>query len=88
MGEVVSAEAVGDLKLFFEDRYLLLKNILYVPQMKRNLISISCILEHMYESSEINEAFIFSKYIQICSSILENNLYKLRLTKAKFVFNT
>ena len=89
MGEVLSAEAVGDLKLFFGDKYLLLKNILYVLQMKRNLISISCILEHMYEVLfEIHEAFIFSKSIQICSAILENNLYKLRPSRANFVFST
>ena len=75
MREVVSVEPVRDLKMFLEDRYLLLKNILYVPQIKRNLTSIPCILEHMYEISfEINETFIFSKGIQICSTILENNL--------------
>ncbi|TYK03735.1 gag/pol protein [Cucumis melo var. makuwa] len=38
-GEMVSAKAVGDLKLFFNDRYIILKNVLYAPQMKRNLIS-------------------------------------------------
>jgi len=54
-GEMVSAKAVGDLKLFFNDRYIMLKNVLYAPQMKRNLISISCMLEHMYRISfEIN----------------------------------
>ncbi|KAL0546565.1 hypothetical protein IC582_016476 [Cucumis melo] len=86
---MVSAKAVGDLKLFFNDRYIVLKNVLYAPQMKRNLISISCMLEHMYRISfEINEAFIFRKGIHICSAILENNLYKLRPTRANFVLNT
>ncbi|TYK08480.1 gag/pol protein [Cucumis melo var. makuwa] len=61
-GEMVSAKAVGDLKLFFNDRYIIFKNVLYAPQMKRNLISISCMLEQMYRISfEINEAFIFRK---------------------------
>ncbi|KAA0054880.1 gag/pol protein [Cucumis melo var. makuwa] len=40
-GEMVSAKVVGDLKLFFNDRYILLKDVLYAPQMKRKLISIS-----------------------------------------------
>ena len=85
---MVSAEAVGDLKLYFGNRYIILKNVLYVPQMKRNLISISCILEQMYKISfEINEAFIFYKGIQICSDIHENNLYKLRPTQANFFLN-
>ena len=88
-GEMVSASAVGDLKLFFRDRYVILKNVLYVPQMKRNLISISCILEQMYRISfEINEAFVFYKGILVCSAILEDNLYKLRPTRANFVLNT
>ena len=34
---MVSARAVGDLKLFFRDRYVILKNVLYVPQMRRTL---------------------------------------------------
>ena len=43
----------------------------------------------MYKISfEVNEPFVFRKAIQICSAILENNLYKLRPTKAKFVLNT
>ena len=57
--------------------------------MKRNLISISCILEQMYRISfEINEAFIFYKGIQVFYVIHENNLYKLRPTRANFFLNT
>ena len=75
---MVLAEAVRDLKLYFEDRYVILKNILYVPQMRRNLIYILCILEQIHKISfKINEAFIFYKGNQICSVILVNNLYKL-----------
>ena len=43
----------------------------------------------MYRISfEINESFIFYKGIVVCSAILEDNLYKLRLTRANFVLNT
>lgn len=32
-GDVVSASAVGDAKLFFKDRFLLLENLYIVPQL-------------------------------------------------------
>ena len=57
--------------------------------MRRNLISISCIVEQMYKISfKINEAFIFYKGIQVCSVIHKNNLYKLRPTKGNFALGT
>ena len=75
---MVLAKEIGDLNLFLEDRYIILTNVLYIPSMKRNLISISCILEQEYRISfEITEAFIFFKDIQVCFTILENDLYKL-----------
>ena len=37
-GEMVSTDVVGDLKLYFEDKYIIVKNVLYVAQMRRNLI--------------------------------------------------
>lgn len=36
-GDVVSAEAVGEMQLCFRDRYILLKHVLYVPRMKKEL---------------------------------------------------
>ena len=58
-GEVVSARSVGNLKLCFGDRFIILDNLLFVPQMKRNLISISCLLEQLYKVYfEIREVFI------------------------------
>ena len=78
-GEVVSARSVGNLKLFFGDRFIILDNVLFVPGMKRNLISISCLLEQLYKVSfEINEVFICKRDIHICSAKLENNLYMLK----------
>ena len=78
-GEVVSARSIENLKLFFEDRVIILDNVLFVPGMKRNLISISCLLEQLYKVSfEINEVFICKRDIHICSAKLENNLYMLK----------
>ncbi|KAA0054839.1 gag/pol protein [Cucumis melo var. makuwa] len=38
-GEMVSAKAVGDLKLFFNDRYIILKNVLIGRLVKSGLLS-------------------------------------------------
>ncbi|KAA0035987.1 gag/pol protein [Cucumis melo var. makuwa] len=38
-GEMVSAKAVGDLKLFFDDRYIMLKNVLTKRLVKSGLLS-------------------------------------------------
>ena len=87
--DVVSARSVGNLKLFFGDRFIILDNVLFVPRMKRNLIFISCLLEQWYKISfEINEVFIFKRGIHICSEKLENNLYMLKPSKTKAILNT
>ena len=89
IGEVVSARSVGNLKLFFGDRFIILDNVLFVHGMKRNLISISCLLEQLYKISfQINEVFIFKRGIQIFSAKLENNLYMLKPSKTKAILNT
>ena len=40
-GEVVSATAVGVAHLNFDNKYLLLNNVYFIPGFRRNLISIS-----------------------------------------------
>ena len=53
------------------------------------MISISCLLEHLYKVYfDIHEAFISKRDIHIYSANLENNLYKLKPTKAKAILNT
>ena len=88
-GEVVSARSVGNLKFFFGDSFIILDNVLFVLEMKKNLILISCLLEQLYKVSfEINEVFIFKKGIHICSAKLENNLYMLKSRETKAILNT
>ena len=48
MGDVISALAVRDVKLSFRNRFLFLKNLNIVPKIKRNLISISSLIEQLY----------------------------------------
>ena len=34
-GEVVSTRSVGNLKMFFGDRFIILDNVLFVPEVKK-----------------------------------------------------
>ncbi|KAL0556725.1 hypothetical protein IC582_005241 [Cucumis melo] len=87
-GDVISARAVEDAKLFFENKFMFLENLYIVPKIKRNLVSISCLIEHMYSINfSMNEAFISKNGVYICSAKLENNLYVLRPNEAKAVLN-
>ena len=71
-----AAVAVGDYYLNFgRDRYLLLKDCLYVPSIRRNLISISSLVKDGY-------SVLFSDYVIIklnkrfiCSGTLMDSLY-------------
>ena len=44
-GESVSAEAVGEVRLKFGNKYLLLDNVYFIPNISRNLISVSQLYE-------------------------------------------
>ena len=45
----VSAVAVGELQLSFDkDKILVLKDCYYVPSIRRNLISVSCLVHFGY----------------------------------------
>ena len=42
---MVLAEAVGEVRLSFDDRrHLVLSDCFYVPSFKRNLISVACLI--------------------------------------------
>ena len=88
-GEVVSARSFGNLRLFFEDRFIILDNVLFVPGLKRNLISISCLLEQLYKVSfEINEVFISKRGCNDRSSKIPNHESPRGLKSKKKPFNT
>ena len=75
----VAAAAVGVITHHFEgDRVLVLHDCLYVPRIRRNLISVSCLSCHGY-SSLFNKKLVFVKYDDklICVGMLVDNLYML-----------
>ena len=79
-GEVVSAKAVGEVRLSFNNNcFIALNNVYFIPGFKRNLISVSKLLEFNYSFSFYNKSVIISRNgLDICSGMQENNLYVLR----------
>ena len=77
-GTLVSTSAVGDIRVCLDSRrHLDLIDVYYVPQFKRNLISVSCLNKFGY-SVTFNKVFIISKNDKvICKGTLENGLYFL-----------
>ena len=72
----VATAAVGVITLHFEGGRVLVPHYsLYVPSIRRNLISVSCLSCHGY-SSLFNKNFIFVKYDDklICVGMLVDNL--------------
>ena len=75
----VAAVAMGVVTLHFgEDKKLVLSDCLYVPSVRRNLVSVSCLSCNEY-SSLFNKDYIFVKYGDdiICRGKLSDNLYLL-----------
>ena len=71
----VAAVAVGVVTLHFEgDNFLVLSDCLYVPSVKRNLVSVFCLSYNGY-SLLFNKNYIFIKYKNIiCRGMLSDNL--------------
>ena len=75
----VVAVAVGVVTLHFEgDKFLVLDDCLYVPEVRRNLVSVFCLSCNGY-LSVFNKKSIFVKYDDdiICHGMLSDNLYLL-----------
>ena len=72
----MGAVAVGDYYLNFgRDRYLLLKDCLYVPYIRRNLISVSSLVKDGYSILFNDSVIIKLNKRFICSGTLIDNLY-------------
>ena len=79
-GEVVSATAVGVARLYFDNKYLVLNNVYFIPGFRRNLISISMLHEQFFSVSFYNNMIVISRNgFEICYAKPENGPYLLRL---------
>ena len=57
--------------------------------MKRNLISIKCLLEQTYSLTfNVNKVFIYKNGVEVCSAKLEDNLYVLSSLTSKALLST
>jgi hypothetical protein len=76
-GERLSATAVGTVRLSFDNnKYLFLDNVYFIPDFKRNLISVSKLLEQFISVSfEIDSISIYKNGMNICSGYVDNGLY-------------
>ena len=95
----VATIIVGDYYLNFgRDRYLLLKYCLYVPSIRRNLISVSSLVKvgysvlfHDYVIIKLNKTFIYSGTLMdnlyiinpICPSLQQNELNNTNVLPCK-----
>ena len=76
-GEPISVKAIGPVVLFFENnRTLCLEDCLFVLDFKKNLVYVSCLVEHGL-TLQFNSSVSISKSFFICSDDLMNNLYFL-----------
>ena len=76
-GEYVSVMAVGIVELRFNNKTLCLSDCLFVPDFKRNLVSVSCLVEHGLTVQFNSSVSIKSNNAFICSGLLINGLYFL-----------
>ena len=77
--ESVSPKAVGEARLAFENKFLLLNSVYFIPNFRRNLISISELCKQLFTISINNNAIIISRNgLEIYRACLEYGLYVLR----------
>ena len=87
-GEFISAKVVGEVRLVFNNKFMILNNVYYVSNILRNIISISQLCEQLFTISfNNNRIVIYRNSMKICSACLKNWLYILYPHKS-FHFNT
>ena len=76
-GEYVSVMAVELVELYFNNKTVCLSDCLFVLDFKRNLVSVSCLVEHGLTVQFNSSVSIKSNNAFICSGLLINGLYFL-----------
>ena len=87
-GNEVLAESVGEVHLYFDDfRFIVLKDCFYIPNFKRNLIFVACLINDGYSVSFNKSITIFKNKSLMCNGWLQNNLYFIQ-PKSYSLLNT
>ena len=72
----ISTVAIGVVVLEFQNnRTLVLPNVLYVPNSRYNLISVSKLINNEFSVCFTNEVIIKRNNLFICSSVETNGMY-------------
>jgi len=78
-GASVSATAVGSIKLIFENSFIVLNNVYYVPVFGKNLISVARLIEQGYSLDFNNDVIqILKNGFMITSTVMINNLFYIK----------
>ena len=79
-GARISARAVGEARLqFTTNKFLILRDVYFIPGFKRNLIYVSRLNEQLFNVSFDNEGVSISKNgLNICYGYLDNGLYFIK----------
>ena len=81
-GAEVLAIAVGAVRLELGNKFLVLNNVYCIPELRRNLISVSKLYEQLFAVSFYNNQIVISRNgLNICHASNENGLYILRPNK-------
>ena len=81
-GVVVSGKVVGVARLNFRHKFLILNNIFFIPNFRRNLIFVYMLHEQLFSIYFINNEIVISRNgLDICHAKPENGLYVLRPTE-------
>ena len=79
---------MGEARLAFKNKFLVLELVYFIPYFRRNLISVSELCKHSFSVSFNNNSIIISRNsLEICSANIEYGLYVLRPMKS-FILNT
>lgn len=74
---LVLALVVRVIKLYFGNKIFLLRDFFYVPELNRNLVSISSLIKHSYSVIFNESVSVYKNNVLICYGTKENNLYKI-----------
>jgi len=91
-GESVKSKFIGTYNGYINDNKITLKNVLFVPVFKKNLISIDCLSDQNYKTvfqkiNNKNNVSIYKKNNKICSTSANNSkTYILWTSKNKINF--
>ena len=73
----VSVLVVEVMKLYFGNKFILLRDCFYVPELNKNLVLVSTLIEHGYSIIFNESVSVYKNNILICSGTKEKNLYKI-----------